>query len=168
MPKNYVTVESPIGPLMLAGEGGVLHVLAFQSGPRAQGPDPSWTEAPGAFAGARAELDRYFAGTLRVFTAPIALHGTAFQLRVWEALRRIPYGETISYLELATRLGNPKAVRAVGLANGANPLPLIVPCHRVIGSNGRLVGFGGGLPIKRALLDHEQIDGQIDRQIAIW
>ncbi len=159
---EYVIVESPIGPLMLAGEADVLHVLAFQSGSRAQGPDASWTLAPGAFRRVRAELDRYFAGTLREFRSPVAPAGTEFQRRVWEELRRIPYGETISYLELARRIGNEKAVRAVGLANGANPLPVIVPCHRVIGSNGSLVGFGGGLAIKRALLDLETGQGALE------
>jgi methylated-DNA-[protein]-cysteine S-methyltransferase len=111
--------------------------------------------SPDAFAGIRAELGRYFAGTLRTFASPVRPAGTEFQQRVWRELQRIPYGETVSYLDLATRIGNPKAVRAVGLANGANPLPIIVPCHRVIGSNGSLTGFGGGLPLKRALLDLE-------------
>lgn len=152
---EYVFIDSPIGPLMLAGSGGVLEVLAFQVGSRAQGPAAAWTHSPDAFPAVRAELARYFAGTLREFRSPVAPAGTEFQRRVWRELRRIPYGETISYLELARRIGNEKAVRAVGLANGANPLPVIVPCHRVIGSNGRLVGFGGGLAIKRVLLDLE-------------
>lgn len=158
---EYVIVDSPIGALLLAGESGVLQVLAFQSGTRARGPSPEWRHAPQAFAGVRAELDRYFAGSLREFASPLRPAGTEFQQRVWRELRRIPYGETISYLELATRIGNPKAVRAVGLANGANPLPVIVPCHRVIGSNGSLTGFGGGLPLKRALLDHERGQGRL-------
>jgi methylated-DNA-[protein]-cysteine S-methyltransferase len=153
---EYVIADSPIGPLLLAGDADVLHVLAFQSGSRARGPAQDWVHVPQAFAGVRRELDCYFGGTLREFTSPLRPSGTGFQQRVWQELRRIPYGETISYLELATRIGNPRAVRAVGLANGANPLPVIVPCHRVIGSNGRLVGFGGGLSIKRALLDHER------------
>lgn len=158
---EYVIVESPIGPLLLAGEGDVLHVVAFQSGSRARGPAPDWVPVPHAFAGARVELARYFAGTLRTFRSPLQPAGTPFQQRVWHELRGIPYGETISYLELALRIGNPKAVRAVGLANGANPLPIIVPCHRVVGSNGALTGFGGGLPIKRALLDHERGQGRL-------
>jgi methylated-DNA-[protein]-cysteine S-methyltransferase len=102
------------------------------------------------------ELDQYFAGRLKAFSTPVAFRGTPFQNRVWRELRRIPYGETISYLELANRIQNPKAVRAVGMANGANPIAIIVPCHRVIGSNGSLTGFGGGLPTKRALLELEK------------
>lgn len=101
------------------------------------------------------ELDAYFAGTLRQFTVPLDLRGTAFQLRVWELLCEIPYGETRSYGEIAQVLGNPKATRAVGQANGRNPVSIIVPCHRVIGSDGRLTGYGGGLHRKRALLDLE-------------
>lgn len=156
---DYVTMDSAIGPLTIAGVEGVVHTVLFHSGARAGGPAPGWREAPGAFVQARQELAHYFAGTLRAFTTPIALRGTAFQRRVWALLGEIPYGETISYLELARRAGNVKAVRAVGLANGANPIPIIVPCHRVIGANGQLVGFGGGLPLKRALLDLERGQG---------
>ena len=104
----------------------------------------------------RNELDEYFAGKLRRFTTPVIFEGTAFQRQVWTELCRIPYGETISYMELAKRIKNPKAVRAVGLANGANPIAIIVPCHRVIGANGSLTGFGGGIPTKRALLELEK------------
>jgi len=104
----------------------------------------------------RKELDRYFAGTLKKFSTKLAFNGTPFQHEVWNELTRIPYGETISYMELANRIDNPKAVRAVGMANGANPIAIIVPCHRVIGSNGSLTGFGGGLPNKRALLELEK------------
>ena len=102
------------------------------------------------------KLDQYFAGRLRQFTTRLAFNGTPFQNTVWQELTRIPYGETISYLDLAKRIENPKAVRAVGMANGANPIAIIVPCHRVIGSNGSLTGFGGGLPTKRALLELEK------------
>ena len=101
------------------------------------------------------ELKR-FAGRLRAFDIPVAPEGTPFQRSVWKQLQRIPYGETISYGELARRLGNPNAVRAVGLANGSNPISIVIPCHRVIGSNGSLVGYGGGLPIKQALLSLEK------------
>jgi methylated-DNA-[protein]-cysteine S-methyltransferase len=104
----------------------------------------------------RRELDEYFAGRLRAFTTPIQPRGTPFQLQVWKALCTIPYGETISYGELARRIDHPRAVRAVGLANGSNPISIIVPCHRVIGSNGSLTGYGGGLPVKRALLELER------------
>ena len=103
-----------------------------------------------------ARLDRYFAGTLKKFSTKLAFNGTPFQIDVWKELTRIPYGETIGYLDLAKRIDHPKAVRAVGMANGANPIAIIVPCHRVIGSNGSLTGFGGGLPTKRALLELEK------------
>ena len=108
-----------------------------------------------AFAAVRRQLDAYFGGTLRRFDIPLAPRGTEFQLAVWEALTHIPYGETITYSDLAIRIGNPAAVRAVGAANGANPIPIVVPCHRVIGADGSLTGFGGGLPAKRALLELE-------------
>ncbi len=101
------------------------------------------------------QLDSYFAGELRYFDLPLRPEGTPFQLRVWEELRRIPYGETRSYREVARAIGSPEAVRAVGAANGQNPIPIVVPCHRVIGANGKLTGFGGGLDVKRLLLDLE-------------
>ena len=106
--------------------------------------------------GVRDQLGEYFAGRRRLFDIPLALEGTPFQQRVWNALCEIPYGETISYGELARRIGHPSAVRAVGLANGSNPIAIIVPCHRVIGANGTLTGYGGGLPTKARLLDLER------------
>ena len=149
--------DSPVGPLLLAGNSDALHVLAFGVGSRPREIDAGWTlDTKGVLTSVRTELDRYFAGKLRQFSAKLAFNGTAFQNRVWQELTRIPYGETISYLDLANRIDNPKAVRAVGLANGANPIAIIVPCHRVIGSNGSLTGFGGGLPNKRALLELEK------------
>lgn len=148
--------DSPVGPLLLAGNRDGLHVLSFGVGSRPRAIDREWSvDAGGILNGVREELDEYFAGRLRTFTTPVVFDGTPFQNQVWKELRRIPYGETISYLELANRIKNPKAVRAVGLANGANPVAIIVPCHRVIGSNGSLTGFGGGLPTKRALLELE-------------
>jgi methylated-DNA-[protein]-cysteine S-methyltransferase len=148
--------DSPVGPLLLAGNRDGLHVLAFGVGSRPRAIDPSWSEdSTGVLTGVRKELDQYFAGRLRQFTTPVVFGGTAFQHQVWTELCRIPYGETISYMQLATRIKNPKAVRAVGLANGANPIAIIVPCHRVIGANGSLTGFGGGIPTKRALLELE-------------
>jgi methylated-DNA-[protein]-cysteine S-methyltransferase len=111
----------------------------------------------GPFDTVREQLDAYFAGELETFDLPLAPHGTEFQLRVWDELTTIPFGETISYIELARRLGDPKLVRAVGTANGRNPLSIIVPCHRVIGADGTLVGYGGGLERKRWLLDHEAV-----------
>ncbi len=110
----------------------------------------------GSVAAVEEQLRAYFAGTLRVFTVPLDLRGTEFQLSVWEALRGVPYGQTVSYAALAAAIGRPRAVRAVGRANGANPVPIVVPCHRVIGSDGGLVGFGGGLGLKRSLLSLER------------
>jgi methylated-DNA-[protein]-cysteine S-methyltransferase len=148
--------DTPVGPLLLAGNRDGLHVLAFGLGSRPRAIDPSWMpDTSGVLTGIREELDEYFAGRLRRFTTPVVFGGTSFQHQVWMELCRIPYGETISYLALANRIKNPKAVRAVGLANGANPIAIIVPCHRVIGANGSLTGFGGGLPTKRALLELE-------------
>jgi methylated-DNA-[protein]-cysteine S-methyltransferase len=148
--------DSPVGPLLLAGDRDALHVLAFGRGSRRREIDASWQpDVNGVLSLIRKELDRYFAGRLQAFSTPVAFNGTPFQNSVWRELQRIPYGETISYRELASRIKNPGAVRAVGLANGANPIAIIVPCHRVIGSNGSLTGFGGGLPTKRALLELE-------------
>lgn len=149
--------DSPVGPLLLAGDSEALHVLSFGRGSRPREIDADWTrDTKGVLKGVRRELDEYFAGRLKKFTTRLAFNGTPFQNDVWQQLTRIPYGETISYMELAKRIDNPKAVRAVGMANGANPIAIIVPCHRVIGSNGSLTGFGGGLPTKRALLELEK------------
>jgi methylated-DNA-[protein]-cysteine S-methyltransferase len=153
----YTTIESPVGPLLLAGdERGLLRVsfgaMSVGGGKREKFPKDGWTEDAAPFGETIRQLRAYFSGRLQTFDVPLALIGTEFQVRVWQTLRSIPYGETISYLELAKRIGNAKAVRAVGLANGANPIPIIVPCHRVIGSNGSLTGFGGGLENKAKLL----------------
>ena len=149
--------DSPVGSLLLAGSSDALHVLAFGVGSRPREIDDDWKpDTKGVLTNVRKELDAYFAGRLTAFTTKLAFNGTTFQNAVWKELTRIPYGETISYLELAKRIDNVKAVRAVGLANGANPIAIIVPCHRVIGSNGSLTGFGGGLPTKRALLELEK------------
>lgn len=149
--------DSPVGPLLLAGDHDALHVLSFGAGTRPREIHADWQpDTKGVLRGICRELDDYFAGRLRMFSTPVAFNGTPFQNKVWQELRRIPYGETISYLDLANRIRKPKAVRAVGMANGANPIAIIVPCHRVIGSNGSLTGFGGGLPTKRALLELEK------------
>ncbi len=149
--------DSPVGPLLLAGNRDALHVLSFGAGSRPREVAPAWVaDTTGVLSGVRRELDAYFAGRLKTFSTPLAFAGTPFQNQVWRELCRIPYGETISYLELANRIRNPKAVRAVGMANGANPIAIIVPCHRVIGSDGSLTGFGGGIPTKRALLELER------------
>ncbi len=162
-------IDTPIGTVLLAGDGERLTRIHFQSGPRPLRPRPQWIATARPFAHAVAQLNAYFAGWRTGFDLPLAPAGTEFQRRVWRALGGIAYGETISYGELARRVGNPRASRAVGLANGANPLPIVVPCHRVIGANGTLTGFGGGLPIKRALLALEgALPETAPAQHALW
>jgi len=151
----YTTFDSPVGQLMLVGDSKGLRRVSFSSSKRSAPPGVDWKLAKGPFAEVIRQLRAYFRGELKEFDLPLAMEGTEFQLRVWNALRTIPYGETISYAQLAERIGNPKAVRAVGLANGSNPIPIIVPCHRVIGSDGSLTGFGGGLSTKKLLLELE-------------
>ena len=155
-PALYDIVDSPVGRLLLTGDEQALTGLyMLDAGSHSATVQPGWTRRPGGFGVAAAQLDEYFAGSRKEFDLPLAPRGTPFQLNVWRALQAIPYGETISYGELARQIHLPGAARAVGLANGANPLPIIVPCHRVIGADGSLTGFGGGLPIKRALLSLE-------------
>jgi methylated-DNA-[protein]-cysteine S-methyltransferase len=148
----YTTFESPVGPLLLAGDAKALRRVSFEGSKPLAIPQEGWKQNRDAFAEVIRQLQAYFRGDLKEFDVPLAMEGTDFQLRVWSALRKIPYGETISYARLAELIGNPKAVRAVGLANGSNPIPIIVPCHRVIGSDGSLTGFGGGLSTKKKLL----------------
>jgi len=157
-------LSTPIGDLVLHVAGGALtaidfgHQSAVHDAPRAADfEDP-------VVARAARELDEYFAGRRTTFDVPLAPQGTAFQQRVWKALLGIPYGRTVSYGEIARRIGQPTAVRAVGLANGRNPIPILIPCHRVIGADGSLTGFGGGLPIKRALLALEHAAPREARQ----
>jgi methylated-DNA-[protein]-cysteine S-methyltransferase len=137
---------------MVAGDDHGLRFVLFTRGRDKATPRAEWQPDRGALREAVRQLSAYFAGKLRDFTLDVAPEGTEFQRSVWRELQRIPYGETISYAQLARRIGNPNAVRAVGLANGSNPISIVIPCHRVIGSNGSLVGYGGGLPIKQALL----------------
>ena len=151
----YKTFESPVGPLLLAGDSKALRLVSFESSKRPAFSRDGWKQDRAPFVEVIRQLQAYFRGDLREFDLPLAMEGTEFQLRVWNVLREIPYGETISYAQLAERIGNPKAVRAVGLANGSNPIPIIVPCHRVIGSDGSLTGFGGGLATKKMLLELE-------------
>ncbi len=148
--------DSPIGPIMLAGCEKGIQQIVFNSEKKAQQPQAHWDNNPEPFTQARKQLDEYFAGTRRDFELALAPHGTAFQQQVWQQLSKIPYGKTCSYGEIANALDNPKASRAVGAANGANPLPIVIPCHRVIGANGSLTGFSGGLAIKNWLLAHER------------
>jgi methylated-DNA-[protein]-cysteine S-methyltransferase len=151
---QYDEIDSPVGPLLVASDEAGLRLIHFQAAGRRE-PDPDWTRDPSAFAGLRGQLAEYFRGERRTFDVALAPEGTPFQRETWRALVAIPYGGTISYAELARRVGRPRAVRAVGAANGANPLPIVVPCHRVIGADGSLTGFGGGLDAKRALLELE-------------
>ncbi len=159
----YTIIYSPIGELLLAGDSTSLQHIQFKE--RDFTPPPAWQAVAALPYPVADQLDSYFAGHLRSFDLPLNPQGTAFQRKVWAALAEIPYGETISYLELAHRIGNPSSVRAVGLANGKNPLPIVVPCHRVVGSNGKLVGYAGGLPIKRALL---ALEGAISPQLNLF
>jgi methylated-DNA-[protein]-cysteine S-methyltransferase len=152
----YTYVESPIGRLLLTSDGTALTGLYMEPSRKAQSTD-GWTEdvtvAP--LSAAVRQLTEYFDGTRREFDLPLRLLGTTFQTRVWRQLTEIPYGQTWSYGQLAKRIDNPTASRAVGLANGRNPISILVPCHRVIGADGSLTGYGGGLERKRWLLAHE-------------
>ncbi len=163
--RSHTVVDSPIGPLTLVAEYGKLAGLYMEV--RGHEPEPASLGVPGTLdddpvlAAAARQLEAYFAGDLTSFDLPLSTEGTSFQQTVWTSLREIPYGETISYGELARRIGQPSASRAVGLANGRNPVSIVVPCHRVVGANGSLTGYGGGLDRKRYLLALEQrVSGQ--------
>jgi methylated-DNA-[protein]-cysteine S-methyltransferase len=154
--RTHTTVDSPIGPITLVEEDGALTDLRMEDHRHAPAPDAYGVPDPGWFGEVTDQLTAYFEGRLQTFDVPLAPVGTPFQLRVWEALREIPYGATTSYGAIAERIGRPTAARAVGLANGRNPISIIVPCHRVVGANGALVGYGGGLPRKQHLLALER------------
>jgi methylated-DNA-[protein]-cysteine S-methyltransferase len=151
------TVDSPIGPLTLVASDDGLQEIHFPNDavPRPSADSPVEPDHPVLAETAR-QLEEYFAGERTEFDLPLRPAGTAFQLNAWRGLTAIPYGTTVSYGEQAERIGHPGRARAVGAANGRNPLPIVVPCHRVIGADGRLVGFGGGLEVKAWLLDHER------------
>jgi methylated-DNA-[protein]-cysteine S-methyltransferase len=164
----YGFLETPVGRLLVARDTAGVRRIQF-SGPAKAGADrhvgpahagpylpAGWERHDAAFRDVATQLREYFDGSRRAFELQLAPEGTPFQLRVWNALGDIPYGETISYGQLAARVGDPSAARAVGLANGSNPLPIVIPCHRVIGANGKLTGYGGGLPIKERLLALER------------
>jgi methylated-DNA-[protein]-cysteine S-methyltransferase len=153
---TYRFLDTPVGGLLLARDDAGLRLIHFQNGRRPQPPEPTWQRRDEGFDDVVAQLEEYFAGRRRRFDLPLAPEGTPFQQRVWRALLDVPYGETISYGELASRIGQRNASRAVGLANGSNPLPIVIPCHRVIGASGKLTGYGGGLPIKQQLLALER------------
>lgn len=152
----FTYLPSPLGELLLAGSEDALALIGFPSGSMARRPEDGWERADEPFAEAARQVQAYFDGRLRVFDLPCAPSGTPFQSAVHEALRGIPYGETRTYADIARAIGAPQAVRAVGAANARNPLPIITPCHRVVGRDGSLTGFGGGLPAKRYLLEHEK------------
>ncbi|MEX0965485.1 MAG: methylated-DNA--[protein]-cysteine S-methyltransferase [Pseudohongiellaceae bacterium] len=148
--------RTPIGELLLAGDGDYLSLLGFPSGKMRRRHEPDWSHDATPFKEVCFQLDAYFEADLLEFDLPLMPRGTAFQESVWDALTRIPYGETWSYGQLAAYLGRPKASRAVGAANGMNPIPVIIPCHRVIGASGKLTGFGGGIETKQFLLGLEE------------
>ena len=156
MTAEYATYESPVGPLLLLGDGRAVRGLYMQDGRRPGAPDAAAPAVAGGLLDrVRDQLDEYFAGARTTFDVPLAAGGTPFQQRVWAELARIPYGRTVTYGELASRIGSPGAARAVGAANGLNPISIVVPCHRVIGSTGTLTGYAGGVERKRFLLDLE-------------
>jgi len=152
----YTEMDSPVGRLLLASDDSGLRLINFQKGKHARRVEAGWKEDAPPLRETMRQLNAYFGGELQEFDLLLAPEGTEFQRKVWSALCDIPYGETISYGDLARRIRNPKAVRAVGTANGANPIPIVIPCHRVIGSDGTLTGYGGGLDIKEKLLGLEQ------------
>ena len=151
----YHTHRSPIGPLLLTSDGSSITRLHMAESSHPVKPGPDWVRDPAPFREVVRQLDEYFAGDRRAFDLPLAPRGTPFQRKVWTALRRIPWGETASYADIARRVGSPKGMRAVGGANGRNPIAIIVPCHRVIAADGTLGGYGGGLERKRFLLELE-------------
>ena len=153
---HYTYMESPVGRLLLAGDEEGLQRVAFAEGGKEARPHSDWSNDARPLRLAIEQLKAYFAGDLQKFELPLRMEGTPFQLAVWRALQDIPYGETASYGEIARRVGTPQASRAVGLANGSNPIAIVVPCHRVIGSNGKLTGYGGGLGNKETLLALER------------
>lgn len=162
----YRQVDSPVGPLLIAGNDDGLQLIEFHAPrhPYSRGAD--WEEGDHAvLRETHKQLQEYFAGKRRSFALPLAPQGTPFQQQVWWELANIPFGGTISYADLAQRLGRPTATRAVGAANGRNPIPIVLPCHRVIGTDGSLTGFGGGLPTKQYLL---QLEGALPREADLF
>jgi methylated-DNA-[protein]-cysteine S-methyltransferase len=152
---RYTTIDSPLGTLLVARDDEGITALLLPHAKRPAEPAPDWVRDDNAFDDIRTQLGEYFAGSRATFDLALHLIGSTFQRRVWSALLEIPCGETTSYGALATSIGAPGAARAVGLANGQNPIAVVVPCHRVIGADGSLTGYGGGLPAKRWLLSHE-------------
>ena len=155
--RKYCYYQSPIGKLLLLGDEGALEELHFPNSQQQKQIPEDWQYDEACFKNVLQQLAEYFAGKRQTFELEMAAKGTAFQKRVWQELQKIPFGQTASYGEIAERIGNSKASRAIGMANGKNPIPIIVPCHRVIGKDGSLTGFGGGLDVKRQLLKLEKI-----------
>ena len=155
MSMRYRYIDSPIGRLLLAGDEAGLKIIGFPQGKGRVAVDAAWEHTTDCLLDVESQLLEYFGGRRQFFDLQLAPTGTAFQLAVLDALQTIPYGETRSYLEIARQIGRPDAVRAVGAANGRNPLPIVIPCHRVIGADGSLTGFGGGLETKLFLLQLE-------------
>lgn len=154
-PIHYDLLESPLGRFLITSNGESITGLYLENHKGGPAPQVGWHRDHSQFSETRRQLDAYFSGELVAFELPLAPEGTPFQLRVWEELQRIPYGSTISYGELARNIGNPNASRAVGAANGRNPISIIIPCHRVIGSNANLTGYAGGIERKKMLLEME-------------
>lgn len=152
---DYAMLDSPVGNLLIGGDQASVMLIGFSKGSRAVTARPEWRRDDSLYAGARSQLSEYFAGQRAVFDFSMTLIGTDFQKQCWEALIAIPQGQTRTYATIAREIGRPKAVRAVGAANGANPLPIVVPCHRLLGADGSLTGFGGGVDVKQYLLDLE-------------
>ena len=155
----YTYIDSPVGRLLLAGDRRGLKLIEFPTGKAGIRHREDWERWDEHFSLVTAQLREYFAGKRRAFDIPLNLSGTPFQLGVWAKLREIRYGTTVSYADIARAIGRPRAVRAVGAANGQNPIPIVVPCHRVIGKNGSLTGYGGGLEVKAMLLRIEGVLG---------
>lgn len=158
MTTNYCYHENHICKLLLVGQNGVLQRIYFVTKQATIKPQTHWVKKIDAFKDVCKQLDLYFHNKLKKFTVQLSIQGTIFEQQVWQALQKIPYGKTKSYGDLAKNLNNPNAARAVGNAANKNPLPIIIPCHRLLGSKGNLVGFAGGLPLKRTLLQLEGLD----------
>jgi methylated-DNA-[protein]-cysteine S-methyltransferase len=164
----YRYIRSPIGRLLLAGDDNGLALVGFPEGKGKIDPETGWELDGDCFIDAESQFLQYFDGKRRAFDLKLAPTGTAFQLAVLDALQTIPFGETRSYVEIARQIGRPKAVRAVGAANGRNPLPIVIPCHRVIGADGSLTGFGGGLETKLFLLELEGVKAPGEMQASLF
>ncbi len=151
----YTIIKSPVDPILLVSDGNCLTGLYLDEEKYSKKIEDHWKESKAPFKSVIEQLRAYFSPELKEFNVDVSMQGTDFQKNVWRALNAIPYGETVSYKTIAEKIKSPKAMRAVGLANGKNPISIIVPCHRVIGANGSLTGYGGGLPRKKWLLAHE-------------